>query len=116
MKKRIGTKIYDTDTAVLVDTTPDGIQVYRKTGRSTEVFIYNPNGKNKHEMFYTLPEDQAQKYLPAVKTGSRVFGSSNTVRFSPDDRNRIKLLAEKKGMSMAQFILSLVDEYERSEK
>lgn len=114
MRKRIGTKIYDTDKAVLVDTTPDGIQVYRKTGRSSEVFLYNPNGKTGKEMFFDLPEAEAEKYLPEEQTGSKVFGSSKTVRFSPDDRNRIKRLADSRSMSMAQFLLMLVDEYERT--
>jgi len=114
MRKRIGTKIYDTDKAVLVDTTPEGIQVYRKTGRSSEVFLYNPNGKNKHEMFFDLPEEEAEKYLPDVKRGSKVYMSPYKIQISPDDRNRIKRFADQNEMSMSQFLLMLVDEYERS--
>lgn len=116
MRKRIGTKIYDTDSAELVETRPDGIQVYRKTGRSQEVFLYNPNGKDKYEMFYDLPEEEAKKYLPEVQTGNMVYGSSKTVRFSPDDRNRIMKHAKQNGMSMSKFLLMLVDEYEKNLK
>lgn len=114
MKKRIGTKIYDTDTAVLVETREDGTQVYRKSGRSREVFLYDPNGQNKRQMFTDLPEDEAEKYLPEVKTGSQVYQSTATIRFSPDARNKIKRYADENNMSMAQFLLMLVDRYERN--
>ena len=113
MRKRIGTKIYDTDTAILVDTLDDGSQVYRKTGRSQDVFIYNPN---KHEMFFDVPEDEAQKYLTEIKTGKNVFGSNSTIRFSSDNRNRIKRFADSQNMSMASFILMLVDRYEKDQQ
>lgn len=112
MKKRIGTKLYDTDKAVLVDTLPDGIQVYRKNGGSREVFLYNPSGKNKHEMFFDLPADQAVKYLP-VRDSKRIE-YSNTIRFTPYDIDRIRTYAFSANMSMSKFLLSLVDEYERN--
>ena len=114
MRKRIGTKIYDTDKAVLVETQPDGIQVYRKTGRSSEVFLYNQNGKTGKEMFFDLPEEEAEKYLPEAKRGSGVYRANRKVDFSPDDITRLKSLAYAKGMSIRQFLLMLVDEYERN--
>lgn len=115
MRKRIGTKIYDTEKAELIDTLPDGIQVYRKTGRSSEVFLYNPNGKNKHEMFFDLPEEQAAKYTQ-VKTGSGVYRSNRKVEFSPDDINRLKSHAYSQGMSIRQYIMMLVDRYEQEQE
>ena len=112
MRKRVGTKIYDTDTAILMDTLPDGIQVYRKKN-SPQYFVYNPNGKSGEEMFFELPPDSIDKYLVIPNTAqTKVKGSSATVRFSPYDRDRIERLASKQGMSMAQFILMLVDRYE----
>ena len=116
MRKRIGTKIYDTDTAVLVDTLDDGVLVYRKTGRSQEVFIYNPNGKNKHEMFFDVPEDEAQKYLPEEELSDKVYGSTKMVQFSPNDIVRLKAHAYANGMSIRQFILMLVDRYEKEQQ
>lgn len=112
MKKRVGTKIYDTDTAVLMDTLDGGIQVYRKKN-SPQYFIYNPNGKTKAEMFFELSPDDIDKYLvtPDI-TQTKVKESNATVRFSPYDRDRIKRLASKQGMSMSQFILMLIDRYE----
>ena len=113
MKKRIGTKLYDTDKAVLVDTLPDGIQVYKKKN-SPQFFLYNPFGENKHEMFFDLPADQAVKYLPEQELSTVVYASPKTVRFSPFDQDRIQRLATAQGMSMSKFLLSLVDEYERN--
>ena len=114
MKKRIGTKIYDTDTAVLIDTTAEGIQVYRKKN-SPQFFLYNPNGSNKHEMFFELPPEETEKYLNADDGQSKkVKASGATVLFSRYDRDRISRLAVKQGMSMSQFLLMLVDEYEKN--
>ena len=111
MRKRIGTKVYDTDKAELIETLPDGIQVYRKKN-SPQFFLYNPNGDNKHEMFFELPPEDAEKYLTMTSDKKRVKASGATVLFSPYDRDRIKHLATKNGMSMSQFLLMLVDEYE----
>lgn len=112
MRKRIGTKIYDTEKAVLVDTLPDGIQVYRKKN-SPLFFIFNPNGKTGREMFFDLPADQVEKYMTIPDEADRkVFQSRADVRFSKYDRDRIKRLANTQGMSMASFLLMLVDRYE----
>ena len=116
MRKRVGTKLYDTDTAVLIDTTLDGIQVYRKKN-SPQFFLYNPNGKTGPEMFFELPPDQTEKYLcDPDRTRTKVKASGATVLFSPYDRDRIKHLANKQGMSMASFVLMLVDRYEKENK
>lgn len=116
MRKRVGTKLYDTDTAVLVDTTPDGIQVYRKKN-SPQFFLYNPKGKTGPEMFYELPPEDAEKYLSRPdQTRTKVKASGATVLFSPYDRDRIKRLANRQGMSMSQFLLMLVDEYENKDR
>ena len=114
MRKRIGTKIYDTDKAVLVDTAPDGIQVYRKTGRSSEVFLYNPNGKTGKEMFFDLPEEEAEKYKVPENTSTSVYKSTSMIQFSPADLNRIKKLATDNSLSNRAFVMMLVDEYERN--
>lgn len=116
MRKRIGSKIYDTDKAVLVETRDDGIQVYRKTGRSQDVFLYNPNGKNKHEMFFELPPEDAEKYMPEVNNSHMATNSGQTVRFRPYDFQRIKRLAKNSNMAMNNFIVMLVDEYEQRQK
>ena len=116
MRKRIGTKLYDTDTAVLVDTLEDGIMVYRKKN-SPQFFLYNPNGKTGPEMFFELPPEQAEKYLSIPDDASkRVRGSIRKIQFSEYDYHRINLHATRQGMSMASFLLMLVDEYERRQQ
>ena len=115
MKGRIGTKHYDTDKATLIETLPDGIQVYRKKGRSTEFFLYNPQGTVAREKFFDLPAEQAVKYMTVTEDSERkVYRSGVNIQFSRYDRDRIKRLANMRGMSMPQFLLSLVDEYERT--
>ncbi len=114
MKARIGTRNYDTDKAVLVETREDGVQVYRKVGRARDVFLYNPSAKSKKEMFADVSADESEKYLDSAKTGESVCRTTYSVKFSPNDRNRINRLANRRRMSMSKFILMLVDEYERS--
>ena len=113
MKKRIGTKLYDTDTSILIDTTPDGIQVYRKKN-SPQFFLYNPQGKTAKEMFFELPPEEAEKYMEKPDEAStKVKGSTKMVQFSPSEVLRFKRLAYKQKMTVRQFLLMLVDEYER---
>lgn len=112
MKRRIGSKNYDTDTAELIDTLPDGIQVYRKKGRSREFYLYNPNGKIAREMFFDLPPEEAEKYMDNG-TSKRVRDSTYNIKISEYDRNRIMRLANRLGLSMPKFLLMLVDEYEK---
>ena len=114
MKGRIGTKHYDTDKATLIETLPDGIQVYRKKGRSTEFFLYNPQGSVAREKFFDLPEEQALKLLPENIKSKRATNKSNQIQFTPYDLERIRRHALANGMPMNRFILSLVDEYERT--
>ena len=114
MRRRVGAKTFDTEKAELIDTLPDGIQVFRKKGRSTDFFLYNPNGKTGKEMFFLLPPEQAEKYLDGNNSASkRIYKSNYHITISEYDRNRIMRLANRLGLSMPKFLLMLVDEYER---
>ena len=115
-KGRIGTKHYDTDKATLIDTLDDGVQVYRKTGRSTEFYLYNPSGTTAKTRFFDLPAEQAVQYLDEDVTDKKVYRSGVNIQFSQHDKNRIMRLATLNGMSMPAFLLMLVDEYERTHK
>lgn len=115
MRKRVGTKLYDTETAILVDTTPEGIQVYRKK-TSPQFFLYNPSGKTAKEMFFELPVEETLKYIKPNPKSRTASNNSNTVRFKPYDLERIRVFALKAGMSINNFLLMLVDEYERHNK
>lgn len=111
MRKRVGTKLYDTDKAVLVKTESDGIQVYRKKN-SPQFFVYNPNGKTGAEMFFEIPPEETGRYL-AVKDNTKVRDSYCKIQFSEHDHSRIRVLSTKLGMSMAKFVMMLVNEYEK---
>lgn len=114
MKKRVGTKLYDTEKADLIHTLPDGKQIYYKRS-SSSYFQYDPEAKNKYEMFRDIPPEETGQYasMTAAPESDKVFGSSSTLKFSGNERNRIHRLATANGMSMKSFIMLLVDEYER---
>jgi len=112
---RVGTKSYDTDKATLIDTLPDGIQVYRKKGRSTEFYLYNPNGSTAKERFFDLPPEDALKYIPENTKSKNAPRGSSQIQFRPYDLERIRNLALKNGMAMNNFVMMLVDEYERKQ-
>ena len=117
MKAQIGSKHYNTETADLLETLPNGFQVYRKRGRSnSECFLFYPKGKTPKECFFPLSPEDSARYLSAPDEADRnVYKSGATIRFSAYDRDRIKRLALMEGMSMAQFLLMLVDRYEKEQ-
>ena len=105
-------KTYDTRRAELIETRPDGIQVYRRKGRGTGFFLYNPTGATPREQFFELPNEEAMKYIPEnTKSKSAPHGSSQ-IQFVPYDLERIRTLAFKQGMPMNRFVMMLVDKYE----
>lgn len=116
MKGQIGSKHYNTETADLVDTLPNGFMVYRKKGRScTECFLFNPRGKTVKECFFPLSPKDCEKYLPEPDaTDKGNYRSGSGIQISRYDRDRIKRLANLERKTMAQFILMLVDEYEKN--
>lgn len=116
MKKRIGSKTYDTDKADLIETRQDGVQIFRKKAGMREFFLFDPNAKTTREMFRDLPADQAAEYLPKEERSRMVRGSNSLVRFSDYDMERIRSFAAENGLSISKFLLMLVDEYERRMK
>ena len=112
MKGRVGSKVYDTDTAELLQVLPNGFMVYRKKGRSDgECFLYNPRGQTAKECFFPLSPKDSERYLTEKED---VVGGA-TIRMSVSQRDRIKRLALLEGKSMTQFILMLVDRYEQEQ-
>ena len=116
MKGRVGSKHYDTDKATLIDTLLNGMQIYRKRGRSSEFFMYNPEGSTAKEKFFDLLPEQVEKYIPENTKSKVSISNSNTIRFTPYDIERIRQHAFRNGMPMSKFLLMLVDEYERQQK
>lgn len=118
MKGQIGSKHYDTETADLMDTLPNGFMVYRKRGRSYgECFLYNPKGKTVKECFFPLSPADSERYMtPLDETDKSNYRSGAGIQLSRYDRDRIKRHALRERMSMAQFIIMLVDKYETEHK
>lgn len=113
MKGRVGTKNYNTETAVHIGTLIDGTKVYRKKSRPNEVFLYKPQGKTAKERFIDLPPEEALKYIPENKLSkSAPRNGSSRIQFRPYDHERIRRLALSKGMAMNNFVMMLVDKYE----
>lgn len=112
MRTWIGKKSYDIETAELIQTLPDGIQVYRKHGRSagSPIFMYDPKGKTPREKFFDVPPEDAVMYIPEEND------TRKHIRFSSQDMERIRRLAMSVGMAMNKFIMMLVDEYEKKQR
>lgn len=111
MKGRIGSKHYDTETAELIRTEPDGTQIYRKKTR-LEFFRYNPAGETAAEKFQNLTPAESTELMPPNTASRTATNSSNTVRFKPYDLERIRRYALAEGLPVNQFLLMLVDQYE----
>ena len=116
MKGRIGTKHYDTEKSILIETKENGMQVYQKKGRSLEYYIYNPSGNTTKEKFLDISYEEIVKYIPVNKKSKAPDRTASRIRFTPYDLERIKTLAIKNKMPMNKFIIMLVDEYERKTK
>lgn len=115
MKGRVGTKNYDTEKSELIETRDDGIQVYRKKGRSAghDYFFYNPQGKTAKEKFFDLSPEEVINYIPENTKSKKPDRKASRMRFSPYDLERIRTLALLEGMPMNRFVMMLVDEYEK---
>ena len=87
MKKRIGSKLYDTDTAEHISDTDDG-QLYRKRTRDREYFKVTDDGK-------ILPlEDYEQKPAPR----------EYRVRIDKDTYRKISEIAKVKKISLSEVV------------
>ena len=111
MKGRIGSKSYDTEKADLIRNNPDGTQIFRKRGRSTEFFRYNPAGETSISRFKDLTPAESSELMPPNTASRTATNKGNTVRFKPYDLERIRHLALAEGLPVNQFLVMLVDQY-----
>lgn len=115
MRKYVNGKSYDLEKSELLETLPDGIQVYRKRGNTAGiVFMYNPKGKTLKEQYFELPPEDQVKYMS--ENADDFVAKTRTLTFDPQDIVRIKKLALSVGMAMTRFIMMLVDEYEKRQR
>lgn len=119
MKKRIGTKLYDTDTAELVCDYDLG-KVYRKKTGNGEFFVHN----EKTGIIIALEYDTAKEIIKA-NAPKDVFdnlfslkGKDTTKKMIPIsmsdyDKLRLKRASAKRKMSMSEYIVWLIEQDEK---
>ena len=116
MRGVVGTKHYDTEKSELIKTDADGLQIYRKRTRPTDFFRFDPNGRTAREKFRDLTPEEALELIPENTASQMASNNSNTIRFRPYDLQRIREHATKCGMTMNNFLIMLVGQYEDSQK
>ena len=104
MKKRISTKLYNTDTADLV-CEKDGVILYQKKAKGRELFIVDEHG------IKPVSTEQALAVFPDAKISQRVNGAVGTfgyhVRVSKDTYEKLLKVANDKNISIANVIAML---------
>ena len=106
MRKRIGTKIYDTETSELISKTPFR-EFYRKKTRDREWFMVL-NGKR----IVPITEEQAKAHLgEEVVERQREYPEDATIMLRVDipTHHKIERLARKEKMPIIKFMRKLAD-------
>lgn len=107
MKKRIGSKLYDTETSELVCSI-DGGQLYRKRTRDREWFAVFDNGTIRPLDVYD-PLDMALMetgHIPPEALDEEP-AYADRIRVDPETHARIAAAAKSRGVSMSQFFRTL---------
>ena len=107
MKKRIGSKLYDTDTAELVSDSPFG-KLYRKRTRDREWFFL-PNGGSIQPL--TDLEAMAMLGEPSEYSPGKPEPQEYRIRIDRNTYDRIAAAAEEKDISMAAIFRSLAAKF-----
>lgn len=106
MRKRIGTKIYDTETSELISKTRNR-EFYRKKTRDREWFMVL-NGKR----IVPITEEQAKAHLGKdVVERQREYPEGATIMLRVDipTHHKIERLARKEKLSITKFMRKLAD-------
>ena len=102
MKKRIGSRIYDTESAELLKETELG-KLYRKRTRDRECFIVSPEGA-----ILSMPDDEARDWLDEDLPPKRTGSSGYFVRIDRETHEYLDRIAEARGMSIVGVVRQLV--------
>lgn len=122
MEIRIGTRKYNPETAQRICDTPDGT-LYRKSKRSQEFYIYNPNGETNAKKITSVPWPDANNLVKKYGTREQwielftTFGKSTEAgqdtfsRVSIDDYHYLKAVrnADRLHLSVKEYICRLID-------
>ena len=104
MKKRIGTKLYDTGASEMVANVGVGI-LYRKRTRKREYFLLIGG-----DHIEPLTDKEAQVLLGEdVRIDKKLDTDSVMIRVDRKTHTKIADRADKEGLSMAKYMKKLVD-------
>ena len=109
MKKRIGSKLYDTDTAELVCGV-DGGQLYRKKTRGREWFAVFDDGTVKPLDVYD-PLDRLLMETGHLPKMDEPASDSVMVRVDRETHAKIANVAKTRGQSITKTIAQIVNKY-----
>lgn len=103
MRKRLGTKLYDTDTSELMADTVFG-QLYRKKTREREWFLVSEN------VLEPMTEAEAkamlgESYRPVKEPDTHWI----MIRVDRETHKKIATEAKKRGVSIAQLMKTIVE-------
>ena len=107
MKKRIGTKVYDTETAEAVCTI-DGGQLYRKRTRDREWFAVMDNGTVRPLDVYD-PYDMLLMETGHVPADPEPETASTMSRVDRETHARIAAAAKRNGVSITEMVRRLAE-------
>lgn len=104
MRKRISTKVYDTDTADIISK-KEGLYLYQKRSRERGLFIVNG------DKIIPVSRDLAMAMFPDAEISPRSVGSSG-YRICVDQKTYDKLLntAQRRNTTMSNIVAMLVEE------
>lgn len=121
MRIVVNGKEYNPEKAMMICSTPTGT-LYRKTGRSKEFFLYNPNGKTSKEKITSVSWPDANNLVKTYGTrdqwmelfttyGKSTGATGNTNRVSLDDYHYLKAIrnADRLNLSVKEYICRLID-------
>ena len=110
MKKRVGSKLYDTETSEFIKDTVFG-KLYRKKTRSREFFMVYNDGNCA-----VMPDEEAQYWVDEPISPKATGSSGYMVRIDKDVHEKIEKIGDIKQLSNSGVIRQLVDdEIERLE-
>lgn len=104
MRKRISTKLYDTDTADII-CHKEGVFLYQKRARERGLFIVDG------DEITPITKDQAMEMFPGAEISPRSIGSSG-YRICVDKETYNKLLktAQRRNTTMSNIVAMLVED------
>ena len=118
----VGGKMYNVEKSIYLCDTPQGT-LYKKKGRATDFYLYNPDGKTNREKYVIVSwadannltktygdRDVHLQWFSTVDKSTDPSKTGNSV-IRLDDYHRMKVMrnADKLGISMREYVMRLID-------